>query len=361
MEYQSKLKENIWVDVSTLADWLNIKDEKVDVSADKASKLIQNITFKAQNGGSEGNSITIEYIGGGIAGSELVIVNNKAIQVQIEDGVSTSQQIKTAVNGSVNAFSLVLAESTAIIPQNIVGATPLEGGSDPILEHVKLVRRLELFLNSSCDRIETFMQSVVLPKQFTEIKDGNNSNVVIPSQWPIQTVDEVIIDYSGKFPASLALNEDYYFNRGAADKRQSITDTELRIIGSDIVIRDNGENYIIGPFLIGSSLGSIKLKYTSGWTREYTRELNESTGLLEIDPNDVPYDLVLAVLQLSEFWYYQRENRDIGVIGKGVMGENYSKREAGIPSQIIDIIEPYKDESFGSIERPQDNNMGINF
>jgi len=361
MEYQSKLKKNVWVDVSTLADWLDIKDTKVNVSSNKASKTIQDITFTAQNGGLEGNSISIAYVGGGTAGSEAVNVNNSAIEVTIEDGVSTAQQIADAINNkpeAVNLISLVVDANNAQIAQV---ATSLEGGTDPIAERAKLVKRLEILINAACDRIETYLQGVVLPKQFTEHKDGNSSNVIIPSQWPVMTVDEIIIDYLRGFPTNLVLDETYYFNRGPVDKRQETTDTTLRISGTDIVLRDDGRDYIVGRFFAGSSLGSIQLKYTAGWTRTYTRAVNDETGLLEIDPDDVPYDMVLAVLQLVEFWYYQRDNRDIGIIGKGVMGENYTKRESGIPTQITDILDPYRDEAFGSYEQPQRNIMGIDY
>lgn len=85
--------------------------------------------FTAVASGPAGNNITIQFTPGGVAGSEVVSVLSTAIEVQIEDNVSTSQQIADAVNAFPAASALVVAsvigggsaESVMLGPLNLVG------------------------------------------------------------------------------------------------------------------------------------------------------------------------------------------------------------------------------------------------
>ncbi len=76
-------------------------------SAVNAALVLQDLTYTAVLGGTPGNDITIEYVGGATAGSEVVTVVGNAIEVQIQDGVSTADQILAAVQGSTDASDLV--------------------------------------------------------------------------------------------------------------------------------------------------------------------------------------------------------------------------------------------------------------
>ncbi len=73
----------------------------------KASKKIQDITYSAKTIGTAGNSITINYNSGGTAGAEVVGVAGSAITVTMQDGVSTADNIRDAVENSVSAMLLV--------------------------------------------------------------------------------------------------------------------------------------------------------------------------------------------------------------------------------------------------------------
>ena len=97
--------------------------------SDKSTITIQDLTFTADSAGEAGNAITIEYTSGGTAGSEVVGVNGSAISVQIESGVSTATQIKTAIDGSGPAAALVdtVISGTAGNAQTTVSATNLAG------------------------------------------------------------------------------------------------------------------------------------------------------------------------------------------------------------------------------------------
>lgn len=97
----------------------------------KASLVVQDITYTAVNGGTQGNSITIQYADTATAAAETVVVSGNAILVGIEDGVSTATQVLAAINGSAAALLLVSAAitGTAGDTQVTAASTPLAGGS----------------------------------------------------------------------------------------------------------------------------------------------------------------------------------------------------------------------------------------
>ena len=72
MSYQTKLKDNAWIDAYQLADWLNIKEEKLNVASDKSYIVFKDITFRYFEGGADGDNYKIEFTGGATAGSEVI-------------------------------------------------------------------------------------------------------------------------------------------------------------------------------------------------------------------------------------------------------------------------------------------------
>lgn len=97
-----------------------------------ASLVIQDLTITVNSTGTAGNAVTIEYVGGGTAGSEVVTNNNLAFTVQIQNGVSTATQVNAALNAyiqfSINLTSVV--SGTGSNPQVTQGPTSLTGGLD---------------------------------------------------------------------------------------------------------------------------------------------------------------------------------------------------------------------------------------
>ncbi len=76
-------------------------------TAVKALRAIQEITYTAKKAGVSGNSITVEYTDTATAGAETVTVNDNAIVVGIEDGVTTATQVRTALTASAPAMLLI--------------------------------------------------------------------------------------------------------------------------------------------------------------------------------------------------------------------------------------------------------------
>lgn len=103
-----------------------------------ARVTIQNIQYQGLIAGTAANSYQIQYITGGTAGSEVVLVLGNVIQVKIQSGVSTATQISTAVAANSTAASMV---TTSIRPDGThsgdvqtapVSATNLTGGAAAI-------------------------------------------------------------------------------------------------------------------------------------------------------------------------------------------------------------------------------------
>jgi len=101
------------------------------VSEKTASIINAGVTLYSKIPGVAGNSISYEITVGGTAGVEVVTVTGLAISVQVEDGVSTAQQVVAALVASSDAMNLVAAvASTPATAQAALAATPLVGGQD---------------------------------------------------------------------------------------------------------------------------------------------------------------------------------------------------------------------------------------
>lgn len=105
-----------------------------------ATATIQDMDYEADLRGFDGNNISIEYIGGGTRGAEVVTVVDKAITVQIQDGVSTVEdiQIALALNSSSSPLVNTTARLTGSEPQKIHPKTFLTGGTDPSADAVQV-------------------------------------------------------------------------------------------------------------------------------------------------------------------------------------------------------------------------------
>lgn len=95
-----------------------------------ATLVVQDLTYTAANVNVDGNSITVAYVAGGTAGSEVVTVTGNAISVSMDTGVSTATQIKAAIDASAAALALatVAITGTGSNAQVAAVAAALTGG-----------------------------------------------------------------------------------------------------------------------------------------------------------------------------------------------------------------------------------------
>lgn len=93
----------------------------------------QGITYTAVALGAAGDGVAVTIVGGGTAGAEVVTVNGKEVEIQVESGVSTRTQVKAAWDGTPAALALatvsVASGSTTVAPAAAVITT---GGVDSV-------------------------------------------------------------------------------------------------------------------------------------------------------------------------------------------------------------------------------------
>lgn len=211
-------------------------------------------------------------------------------------------------------------------------------------EYDEIVKRL---INTACARVERFIDGPVMSREFVEYSDGNNSTVLMLTHFPVTEITEIIIDYNRAFDVANALEPGQYVLRGLPPLNQAgLTDPEIQVNGSDVVLRDDANVAVLGRLFSGSVVQSIKCTYTAG------------RGAAA----DLPDDLKTATLMLIDYLYIVRENRELGVGSKGVMGQSYTRKqlgESGMPEEIEAMLEPYKDYALPPVSMPQRNNMKI--
>ena len=98
----------------------------------KATITKAEMTFTAYLEGFDGNDISIEFVAGGTAGSEVVTVTDNLISVSMEDGVSTADQLKTALDLSDDAAALIttaIASGEGSTAQSAFAEDNLENGA----------------------------------------------------------------------------------------------------------------------------------------------------------------------------------------------------------------------------------------
>jgi len=98
-----------------------------------ASKVIGNLTYTAQTGGTAGNSITITHASTLDDASASVTVTGTDIVVDMEAAATTATTIKAAIEASAEAsalVSVVIEEGEGSTAQAAASETALEGGDD---------------------------------------------------------------------------------------------------------------------------------------------------------------------------------------------------------------------------------------
>lgn len=146
-----------------------------------ASVIIQDLTFTSKILNSNGNLINIEYIGGGVSGSEVVTVLNNKITVQIETGASFASDIKDAIEANVEANNLVAVtvSGTPGDTQVIQAATFLVGGLGANEASVTLGHGFRYEVDSYVDFIGLDGNTMVAQKRkVVAVGDGVNANII---------------------------------------------------------------------------------------------------------------------------------------------------------------------------------------
>lgn len=106
---------------------VRLKDDNVFASLE-----VEDLTFTAKARGVAGNDVTIALVDGGTAGAETVEVDGNDVIVNMDDGVSTAQQIADALEASDEAMEILGVEITGTAGDAVAAFAEdaLEGGTD---------------------------------------------------------------------------------------------------------------------------------------------------------------------------------------------------------------------------------------
>lgn len=215
-----------------------------------------------------------------------------------------------------------------------LGITPQMCTASPGLEN-KLAR----LLNSVTDMAERHINGPIKTRSMpAEFHDGDSSNTIIPDYWPVREVNEIYVDFNRTFTAPTLIPKSNYILRGAPDPT-----FPNQVRGSDIVLRDDNDNSIVGRIFTGSVVGSIKMSYTAGWGA---------------DQSEIPGDITQAILMGIEYYYRKQDSKDIGVKSKSVNGQSITFVQ-GLPQEVKDILDTYVDYTLGRNNRPQTNTFTL--
>jgi uncharacterized phiE125 gp8 family phage protein len=196
--------------------------------------------------------------------------------------------------------------------------------------------RIARLLNHVTDLCEKYIEGPIKTRSYVEYKDGDASNVIVPTHYPVRTVTEVKVDFNRGFGAETLVAPANYILRGP-------TDLAGEILGTDIVLRDDGNTAVLGRIFTGTAIGAVKIAYTAGYGA---------------DQNAIPSDLVQAVLMGVEYFYKLRDASDLGVKSRGNQNQSYSK-DSGLPVEVTQILDQYKDYTLGGNNVPQKNIFSI--
>lgn len=196
--------------------------------------------------------------------------------------------------------------------------------------------RMSRLINMVTDMCEKYIDGPIKDREYVEFHDGDSSNVIVPDHYPIREVVSMHIDVNRNFDEVSKISTENYILRGIPDHNGNIK-------GVDIALRDDNNASIFGRIWTGSVAGAIKLQYRAGWGK---------------DQDQLPADIVQAILMGVEYFYKLRDNSELGVRSKTNNNQGYS-RDAGLPPEVTDILDSYKDWTLGINNVPQKNNFSI--
>lgn len=159
--------------------------------------------------------------------------------------------------------------------------------------------KLNLYLNAGSDWVESYCDRKFTEATYTELLHGNRTNCITPRQWPITEVTELRISSDRAWTDAATLID--AANYGIASDQVTIT-------------------YYNG--FLPRGYDNVRLIYKAGYPT-------------------MPYDLVLANLWASEWFYRHNQRGDSGRTSTGKQGESVGIL-ADMPPMIKTILASYR-------------------
>jgi hypothetical protein len=136
--------------------------------ARKASVVVDDIIFRTIGYTASFNSYTVEFLGGGTAGSETVdLVDSTKIQITIEDDVSTAQQIIDAFSAHALSASIETETDNASAQKSVTAAKQFSTGVDA--NTITITFNKDIDETSLTDKIKVLSESICPAGSPTEV------------------------------------------------------------------------------------------------------------------------------------------------------------------------------------------------
>lgn len=168
--------------------------------------------------------------------------------------------------------------------------------------------RVELFINAASDRASTYCNRIFVLDDYTESHHGRRQNILLPLQYPINSVAELRI---------------------AGDRNW--TDAANLIDASKYFIGD-GSDSIIYDGIFPNGFGNVRIIYNAGYVT-------------------IPSDLQLACLWFVEWFYRHRTSENMGKTSIS-KGDESIGILAEAPKMILQILDDYKRTEFPASNAP---------
>jgi len=158
--------------------------------------------------------------------------------------------------------------------------------------------KIEFLVNSASEAIQDFCNRTFPVSSFSETLDGQGSDLITISQYPIQSVEELSL--GGK----QLTEQDFYIRK------------------------EEGAIFLKNGYRTPRGRGTVQLTYTAGYT-------------------DIPFALRQACLYQFQYFYSNYgESGSLGVTSRGKMGETERKdpslKEFGIIAEVYGLIKRFK-------------------
>lgn len=165
--------------------------------------VIQDLTYTAVAANTAGESVTVAYTTGATAGAEVVTVTGNAISIQIESGVSTATQVKTAFDAVAAAIALATCTISGTAGDAQTAPVTATALAVPAMNSGVAVQGLGYYLQADGDKWlvavcgNKIYKSDSLDGVMDDITDSLTINAGATRQWDLFTFNDQIIGFGG--------------------------------------------------------------------------------------------------------------------------------------------------------------------
>jgi len=189
-----------------------------------------------------------------------------------------------------------------------LGIDPANGNKDRLM--IRLINRISKL-------VENWLSRNIKARDYIEDYDGSGSDTLQLRQYPINSLAYVREDEARLFPESTAIvltdlmYTDDYGSQG-----------KIRRKGTTLMI-DEETGRVLRYSVFGKGRLNIRVSYNAGFA-------------------STPDDIIQAVLEEVAHRYLVLDEKRLGIVSKGAMGETITYHEGGLLPSVLETISQYQ-------------------